>query len=416
MGVRRVARALITVTGASLCGLNVAGVGAAHAADALKAPGQASGVYLTECPLFGAGFIKLPGTDTCLDLSGSVRSDTVVSNKVLETDPQTSFYARGSIRMDSRTATEYGTLRSYFAFYMYQQTPGSMTLPTGDDDDSGLASGTQIERAFIQFYGLTAGYTLSNFDFSGGLNYYRPRVSLTKTNQLAYTLQLNPALTATVAIEDSYARQTTIDNDVLGFYGSQEVPDVVGQLLYATPVMELQLSGAMHQINPIGDTYDSDLGYAVQAGFSYRFGIPMAGPELMDPSLLDYQLPRLVLSTAYASGAANYLGFDNDVADAVAYAGDYGLSTGWNVMAAYRHPWSRKWRSSISGSYAELDFAAESTMPDLREFQVGANLVYSPVLGLDIGGEFVFIKQNVPYEDSDVDHRMVGRLRVERRF
>ena len=111
MGVRRVVRALITVTGASLCGLNVAGVGAAYAADVLKAPGQASGVYLTECPLFGAGFIKLPGTDTCLDLSGSVRSDTVVSNKVLETDPQTSFYARGSIRMDSRTATVTSGLR-----------------------------------------------------------------------------------------------------------------------------------------------------------------------------------------------------------------------------------------------------------------------------------------------------------------
>ena len=416
MGVRRVARALIAVTGTSLCGLVVAGIGNANAADVLKAPGQASGVYLTECPLFGAGFVKLPGTDTCLDLSGNVRSDTVVSNKILETDPQTSFYARGSLRMDSRTATEYGTLRSYFSFYMFQQTPGSMTLPTGDDDDSSLANGAALERAFIQFYGLTAGYTLSNFDFSGGLNYYRPRVSLTKTEQLAYTLQLNPALTATLAIENGYPRQTAIDDDPLGFYGNQEIPDIVGQLLYATPVMELQLSGAMHQINPISDNYDSRLGYAVQAGFSYRFGIPTSGPELMDPGLLDYQLPRLVVSTAYASGAASYLGFNNDVADAVAYAGDYGLSTGWNVMAAYRHPWSRKWRSSVSGSYAELDFAEDSTLPDLREFQVGANLVFSPVLGLDIGGEMVFIKQNVPYVDSDTDHRLVGRLRIERRF
>lgn len=416
MGVRRVAFALVAATGASLCGLAVAGVQSARAADALKAPGQASGVYLTDCPVFGAGFIKLPGTDTCLDLSGSVRSDTIVSNKILETDPQTSFYTRGSIRMDSRTATEYGTLRSYFSFYMFQQTPGSMTLPTGDDDDSDLASGSALERAFIQFYGLTAGYTLSNFDFSGGLNYYRPRVSLTKTTLLSYTVLLNPALTATLSIEDSAARQTTIDNDPFGGYGTQELPDVVGQLLYSTPAMELQLSGAMHQINPITDAYDSRFGYAVQAGFSYRFGIPMSGPTLMDPSLLDYQMPRLVLSTAYASGAASYLGFNNDVADAVAFEGDYGLSTGWNVMAAYRQPWSRKWRSSISGSYAELDFAQESTLPDLREFQVGANLVFSPVEGLDIGGEFVFIKQNVPYEDSDVDHRMVGRLRVERRF
>lgn len=389
--------------------------GLARAADLPVAP--RNGAYVQTCPIFGAGFVKLPGTDTCVELGGSVRLDTIVQNQLTREDPTTSFFTRASVRADTRTATEYGTLRTYISFYGFSQSVPGTGLPTGDDDNTSLVqNGFQLERAFIQFYGLTAGYTVSSFDFSGGLTYFRPRVSYSKTNQLAYTFQLDPAWTATFAVEENEARQTGVDFDPFVGTRPSETPDLVGNLAYETPVLAFKLSGALHQTDSVYGDYGSELGYAVQAGLSWRFGIPLSGVALMDDPVPDRFVERVVVSAAYASGAPSYLGFDTSVFDAVLYDAQLQLTTGWNVMASWRHPWSEKWRSSFSASYATLDFAEEASLPDLDEIQVGGNLIYSPVEDLDIGGELVYIKQNQTYPDSNDDYRVVGRLRVERRF
>jgi len=98
-------------------------MGGAQAADL---PLKAKAVeYVRICSLYGAGFYYMPGTDTCIKLGGYVRADVGImggdygfmqganqgSNNRL-----TSYWnqrSRFDLTVDTRTATEYGVVRTY---------------------------------------------------------------------------------------------------------------------------------------------------------------------------------------------------------------------------------------------------------------------------------------------------------------
>jgi hypothetical protein len=80
------------------------------------------------CSLYGVGYYYIPGTDTCIKIGGYVRLEAyhnAAGGLYSEGTPQGSFtrhtsdfamQARFRMSTDVRTQTEYGTLRSYFAF------------------------------------------------------------------------------------------------------------------------------------------------------------------------------------------------------------------------------------------------------------------------------------------------------------
>src|SRR3954466_11474987 len=86
--------------------------------------------YVKICSLYGDGFYYIPGTDTCLRFGGMVQSDYALNVGVAHT-PQyfggggaqdrsvSSFSSRHRLEfsLDSRTATQYGALRTYSSFY-----------------------------------------------------------------------------------------------------------------------------------------------------------------------------------------------------------------------------------------------------------------------------------------------------------
>lgn len=100
-------------------------VGAARAADL---PVKAKAIeYVKVCSLYGAGFYYIPGTDTCLRLGGYLRVETVVNTSGhynAATDGVsgarnrlTDYYSTRSreyLSIDTRTATEYGVVRTFF--------------------------------------------------------------------------------------------------------------------------------------------------------------------------------------------------------------------------------------------------------------------------------------------------------------
>jgi hypothetical protein len=66
---------------------------------------------------------------------------------------------------DARTPTEYGALRSY--------ARTGIQWTTGDSVNAGSNASAYIDRAFLQFAGLTAGRTVSFFDiYSFSLHSY----------------------------------------------------------------------------------------------------------------------------------------------------------------------------------------------------------------------------------------------------
>ena len=167
---------------------SAAGVVAMAGAQAADLPVKAKPVqYVKICSLYGAGFYYIPGTDTCIKIGGFVRAEVnfnaggsfsslqsgSVNGGSLQGKTET-WRTRAGVTFDTRSQTEYGTLRSYFIVATTEtngQTinagfpggPGVGNVPGG----SGTAPYTALwsNAAFIQFAGFTAGKTASFFDF-----------------------------------------------------------------------------------------------------------------------------------------------------------------------------------------------------------------------------------------------------------
>src|SRR3569832_1413605 len=100
-------------------------VGGAQAADL---PVKAKAVeYVKICSLYGAGFYYIPGTDTCIKLGGYLRADVVVNTNTDSTGNTSgaggamnrftngyTWRSREDLNIDTRTATEYGVVRTFF--------------------------------------------------------------------------------------------------------------------------------------------------------------------------------------------------------------------------------------------------------------------------------------------------------------
>ena len=157
------ARTLILSSAAGLMALS----GGAQAADL---PVKAKAVeYVRICSLYGAGFFYIPGTDTCIKIGGYVRWEGYhnaaggafptqaagPAGAVTRNTNTFAMQARFRLTTDVRTQTEYGTLRSYFAF-------GVNALNLVNEVGYGAANTTvSMERAFIQFAGFTIGRTVA---------------------------------------------------------------------------------------------------------------------------------------------------------------------------------------------------------------------------------------------------------------
>ena len=64
------------------------------------------------CTSQGAGFFSIPGSETCLRVSGRVRSDYRVVQPRTRSEGSSGFRTGARVQLDARTPTPYGTLRT----------------------------------------------------------------------------------------------------------------------------------------------------------------------------------------------------------------------------------------------------------------------------------------------------------------
>src|SRR6266850_2369663 len=165
-------RNLILGTAAGLMAIS-----AAHAADL---PVKAKAIeYVKICTPYGAGFFYIPGTDTCIKLGGYLRADTTFNGGGAHGQPAWNadsgqqnryrdyFVARSrmALTFDTRTATEYGVVRTFgqadFQFTTLGGStfnPNSLNTNLGNNGNLLNSAGggyTAVEFAFLQFAGFT---------------------------------------------------------------------------------------------------------------------------------------------------------------------------------------------------------------------------------------------------------------------
>ena len=119
---------------------SAAGLLAMGGAQAADLPVKAKAVeYVKICSLYGAGFYYIPGTDTCIKLGGYLRAETGIGTNSIYVggihgvggahNRYTNYYtarSREDFNIDTRTATEYGVVRTYFDA-TFSWTTGSYT-------------------------------------------------------------------------------------------------------------------------------------------------------------------------------------------------------------------------------------------------------------------------------------------------
>ena len=405
----------------------------AQAADLPVAPEPVD--YVRVCDAHGTGFFYIPGTETCLRIGGRVRVEARAFDSLRDggsawdarSDISTGFRARGYMRFDSRTNTEYGLLRTYVETFI--------------TNDTGGTDGLALDKAFIQFGGFTAGRAGSFYDFYTGANWgsvlnmgFADNGSI---NLFAYTAAFGNGFSATLSVEDGMDRRagiarlstaaavapvvatgslnglattrTTGSTVTTNFYGGHKIPDLVANLRVDQGWGSAQIMGALHHVYVNGSSrnIDSKMGYAIGAGV--RFNLPMISSGT-----------QIGFQAAYSNGAANYAAAGNGtyrdaIVDATGTA--MKLTKAWTVGAGISQAWTSTLSSGLTASYINYDHGYN--VQDLSELNIQGNLVWSPVSGLDIGAELEYSNQNynnaagTTFTDAD---SLVGVFRVQRTF
>ena len=252
--------------------------GAAYAAD-LPAKKAAPAAAPTGCAAFGAGYIAIPGGDTCLKISGYVRSNnTYVSNTSRGTAPYSLGGAYG-LQFDAKNQTEVGAVGS------------TIFLENSTTTD-----------AFVTLGGLTAGKADDQFDIGLGYNYsgnaFGPHVG-----QIAYAL---PVGSSTLTVAATSAQ----DNNGVSVTGTAipaaSRPDLELGLASTLGALKINAGVVSHEV--VGQLSGSAQGYAFIGKAVYDAGVA---------TISGY--------AAYANGASKYVGnpaFDNTKAQGLSNFGD----------------------------------------------------------------------------------------------
>lgn len=472
---------------------SAAGLGSAATVEAADLPAyQAAPVeYVRICDAYGAGFFFIPGTDTCLKVGGLVLGEVrgfspsysingagfygqgtprgatgFVPNpgayQNWRSRDAVNFNALGRAELDTRTATPYGTLRAFLRIDSYWGSGGTSALGSLGGIQNNTTAGflpqrdtTIINKAFIQFAGLTAGRAQSFFDFyADAYNFSSLRGSNATVGLLAYTATFGPGFSATLSFEDQASRRAAVLSTIAsgtgdpvtvngiaatsfqGVAGGQRVPDIVGNLRLDQPWGAVQVSAAAHQVRAsLFSSEAAQVGptsYAFPAATSNSYGFAVQGGVQLN---LDYLAPgdKLWLQAAYEKGAYGYiagnnLGFNYNAVNQSKFAGagftplDYGngwnpqinadcvftasgaceQQWGWDITGAFKHYWIPSLSSAVFGSYQEVHYSGNAIngygggvgVSNLKETRVGTNLVWTPIKGFNIGAELMYINLN----------------------
>jgi len=445
---------------------SAAGLLAMSGAQAADLPVKAKAVeYVKVCSLYGAGFYYIPGTDTCIKLGGYLRVDVLGNTNSDDTgnigpyanNRYTNAYtwrSREDLNIDTRTATEYGVVRTFW--------DATFSWTTGD----GVAQSDPVGLyyAFIQFAGFTMGKAISQF--SAPWTAYPANIfdglvggggDVTGVNQFSYTADFGQGVSATISAQDQSSYYQAGTYNVSGFtaaglaasplaiYGTNGIaggtaaPDIVGMIRVDQAWGLFQASGAAHlnhagYYSGIGTGLTSGLetaghpddvwGWAGQLALSIK-NIPTGPGDTINIQAVytDGATRYNIQDLASQAGAAAIYGGSSVAYQSlgIGFAPDTVFGTGtsqqlvqtWGMRGGYTHNWDPHWASSIYGAYAAINYNGASKAlicanvagqallttcnPDYSIGQLGFTTSWTPVKGLSFTGDVTWTQLSQNY-------------------
>jgi Porin subfamily len=270
---------------------SAAGLIAMGGAQAADLPVKAKAVeYVRICSLYGAGFWYIPGTDTCIKLGGYLRVDTTFNGSIYDQPAwsgdlgqRNRFFdyfasrSRMALTVDTRTATEYGVVRTFGQADFQFSTLGSNTVNPNSINGSLPVAGSNlldtpgggyvaVEYAFLQFAGFTFGKSSSAFatpwnGYPGNNSSFLlgGHDTVTGVNNIQYTAQFGNGVSGTIGLDDPTVFNRTVvanltipltsQGAIANAYGAVHAPDVVGNIRIDQAWGLFQISAAAHEVN-----------------------------------------------------------------------------------------------------------------------------------------------------------------------
>ena len=398
-------------------------------AQAADLPVKAKAVeYVRICSLYGAGFFYIPGTDTCIKLGGYLRADTTFNggahgapawNGDLGQQNRYRDYfvsrSRMALTVDTRTATEYGVVRTFgqgdFQFNNLggsTNNPNSVNTTLGNNANLLSSAGggyVAVEYLFIQFAGFTFGKSSSAYStpwngFPGNINssLLGGNNTDTGTNNIQYTAQFGNGVSGSIGLEDPTVwNRTAIYNlsipGAIGAngtgssaYGGTHAPDIVGNIRVDQAWGLFQISGAAHLVNASYNTLaaggvpnalseisghpDDKWGGSVMAALQLKNLPTGAGDDIkFDVSYAKGNTKNVIATSGTSPSFAMFGGSGSGyqsvgfgaTTDGVYFPGAAGtggiqLTTAWGLRGAFNHNWNPNWSTSLFGSYSAVRY------------------------------------------------------------
>ena len=343
-------------------------VSGAQAADAVVAEPEPVD-YVKVCDMYGAGFFYIPGTETCLRVSGEVRvqyeysqynsygapehvhditeisdlaaSDTLDSSATSATvvfhdhhESVAAPYWHARVNFDAREETDWGTLRTYI------RLEGS-----GSSDSSAQADWGALD-AYIELGGISTGYRTSRVELTGlpGLMYDGSYFGGGRVMYMDYTYAANGL--AIIA-------GLSLDNEGLAAAAGGAHPDFGGESVDG--YIRFDYSGSMFNI---GGVYGHDTSASEGAWGVYGNVTPMDG---------------LLIQGYYNSQSAS------------TQFGGGGDTQKWGIGASY----AIMDNVSIAAGYYEIESSGAGAQMDLEGWSLGLdwNVVNNLVVRLGYNHE-----------------------------
>jgi hypothetical protein len=320
----------------------IVAVAGAQAADL---PVKAKPVeYVKVCSTYGAGFFYIPGTQSCMRISGYVRYDLAVNQANAgpqitgsSTTPsgiawqqRTRDYfdtsGRGSFSFDIRNNTQYGVMRAYFNEYV--------------TTDSEKAAAPALASAYIQLAGFTVGRFISTYatawdtDIGSYTTYSSTARDTSQTPGIEYRAQFGGGVSAAIEVADP-RRNGVIDRAdtglVIGAFASAQptaasattvatdfmyhMPDIAGDVRVEQAWGGFHFGALLHEVG-VGYAYNNGNGYAalpasMGSGIEYNGAPKTKYGYALNASLNLTQLPtgagdKFTVSGQYLKGTLNW--------------------------------------------------------------------------------------------------------------
>ncbi|MBZ9739783.1 MULTISPECIES: porin [unclassified Mesorhizobium] len=375
----------------------VAVASGARAADAPVAAEAEPAEYVRVCEVYGAGYLYIPGTETCLRIGGYVRYDVGAgdvgsfdgarTHDVQDGGAQATWYKNTRFTLKTWTGqeTELGTLKTYTETRI---NFGDRNAYSGPDSPQNYASnkGLTLNFAWVQLGGLRVGKDYSAFDtfigYAGNvINDTLVPYGDFNTNVVQYYFDVGQGLSAVVSLEQGQGKVGTIDS---------YVPHVVGGVKYK------QGWGAITGVV----AYDSN--YAEVAG----------------KVRIDFNVTKdLSLFGMFGYGSDGNL--NDDTTNAIPAHG-----------RGFHKVWGGNWGFWAGGTYKfnrKTSFNLQVSGDQLKNYGVAANISYEAVPGFTVTAEVDYVHygdfgvattkpSNVNFTNADKKNNVGGILRFQRSF